>query len=55
MRRPADSTLVVAGLATLPLLTPLRRLLASPGMPFWGLFVVWAGIVAAAAWVNRAR
>lgn len=50
----ADATVLVAGVAVLVLLTPLRRLLGAPGMPFWSLFVVWALVVAGAFWANRA-
>ncbi|MDB4942831.1 MAG: hypothetical protein JWP97_2365 [Labilithrix sp.] len=50
----ADATVIVAGIAMLLLLTPLRRLLGAPGMPFWTLFAVWSLVVAGAFWANRA-
>lgn len=54
VRRPgAESTALVAGLAALVFLTPVRRVLTAPGMPFWTLFAVWGVVVAAAAWVSR--
>ena len=54
MRRSgSEATVVVAGLAALVFLTPIRRLLTTPGMPFWTLFAAWALVVAAAGWVNR--
>lgn len=49
----AEKTAIVAGLAAVVFLTPVRRVLTTPGMPLWGLFLVWAIIVTAAGWVNR--
>ena len=53
--RSGDATIVVVGLAVLVLLTPVRRLLASPGMPLWLLFAAWSVIIVGAAWANRER
>lgn len=54
VRRPgAEMTAIVAGIAAVVFLTPVRRVLTAPGMPLWGLFLVWAIIVTAAGWVNR--
>ena len=50
-----QATVVVAGIAALVLLTPLRRLMCAPGMPFWTLFAVWALIVVSALWASTRR
>lgn len=35
------------------LASPLRLLWARAGAPAWGVFVAWAALIAAAAWVLR--
>ena len=52
-RTGSESSAIVAGFAAIVFLTPVRRVLTAPGMPFWTLFAVWAVVVAGAAWVGR--